>query len=534
MFLSPLGSRVHVPCALAVIIGGFAGGMSGGCGTSSDLDRAAAAITRQGVRTEIDYIASDALQGRNTPSPGLDSAAQYIIRTFTRAGLRPVAGSYMQSFTLHTVSLGDSNQLEVTTGAGTVSLALNDDYVPFEITADRAIDAELVFAGYGITAPEYHYDDYAGIDVRGKIVFVLRHEPGEDDAGSVFEGKKATQYSSVLSKMRQAREHGAVGMLVATDPLNHTSLVPRGFPWPSLSKFIPRDALPTSLAMDESEKLPVVHVGETAIRMLFGGVDSLRRLQSAIDHAVAPRSFAFRGIRVHLRTSTLVHESATQNVVGVLEGIDPLRHNELVVVGAHYDHLGVIRNAPVGTDSIYNGADDNGSGTVALLEVAKALGAMPRKPLRSILLMAFAGEEKGLYGSITYTRHPLFPLDSTVAMLNMDMVGRNEEDSLQLIGAQEGSFLMRAARAENAAIGFRLVRTSLESGGSDHESFEKQHIPVLFFHSGLHPEYHRVDDEARLISDAKIARVADLVFRTAWHVANQEDSSIHPSLKGNP
>jgi hypothetical protein len=525
---------VRVPSSLAVIICSFVFGISGGCGTTSDIDRAAGAITRQGVRTEIDYIASDALQGRNTPSPGLDTAAEYIVRTFVRAGLRPVAGSYFQTFKLHTVSLGDSNLLEVTTAAGTASLTLGDDFIPFEITADRAVDAELVFAGYGITAPEYHYDDYAGIDVRGKIVFVLRHEPGEEDAGSVFEGKKATKYSSVLSKMRQAREHGAVGMLVATDPLNHTSLVPRGFPWPSLSKFIPRDLLPTSLAMAESEKLPVVHVGEGAIRLLCGGVDSLRRLQSAIDRASAPRSFAVRGTRVHLRTSTIVQESGTQNVVGVLEGIDPLRRNELVIVGAHYDHLGVIRNSPAGTDSIFNGADDNGSGTVALLEIAKALGAMPRKPLRSILLIAFAGEEKGLFGSISYTRNPLFPLDSTVAMLNMDMVGRNGEDSLQLIGAPEESFLMRAAREENAAVGFRLVRTSVASGGSDHESFEKQHIPVLFYHSGLHPEYHQTGDEARLISDAKIARVADLVFRTAWHVANQEDSLIHPSLRGNP
>lgn len=506
--------------------------MLAGCGTATETDRAAALISRQRIRSEIDYIASDALKGRNTPSAGLDAAAEYIERAFFRAGLQPVQGSYIQHFKLNIVALGDSNSLILTSSSGREAFALKDDFVPFEITANRGVDAEVVFAGYGISAPAFHYDDYAGIDVHGKIVFVLRHEPGEDDTASVFNGRKATEYSSVATKVRQAREHGAVGVLVATDPLNHTSLTPRGFPWPSLSKIIPMDALPTTLSVEEGEKLPVVHVGEGVINRCFGSVDSLRALQESIDKSLRPRSFSLQGMRVHLQTSTAIRELSTQNVVAKVEGSDPGLREEVVVVGAHYDHVGVKRNAPAGTDSIYNGADDNGSGTVALMEVGRALGAMHTRPLRTILVIAFAGEEKGLFGSEYYARKPLFPLDSTVAMLNMDMVGRNEEDSLQIIGSPEGSFLVNTTRKANAGIGFVLVNTALESGGSDHQSFQKRNVPVLFYHSGLHPDYHQVGDEAQHISERKIARVSALVFRTAWQAANAIDPLIHTSSRG--
>jgi hypothetical protein len=506
--------------------------MLAACGTMSDVDRGASAISSKRVRSEIDYIASDALQGRNTPSEGLDSAAQYIARAFRRAGVQPVQGKYVQPFKLNIVALGDSNSLILTSASGSKPYALKDDFVPFEITANHGVDAEVVFAGYGITAPAYHYDDYAGIDVHGKIVFVLRHEPGEDDTASAFDGRKATGFSSVATKVRQAREHGAVGVLLATDPLNHTLLTPRGFPWPSLSKIIPKDALPTTLAVEEGEKLPVVHVGEEIIAQCFGSVDSLKALQEAIDKSFTPRSFPLKGIRVRLQTSTAIREMSTQNVVGVVEGSDPGLRGEVVVVGAHYDHVGVKRNAPAGTDSIYNGADDNGSGAVALMEVGAALGAMPRRPLRTVLLIAFAGEEKGLFGSEYYVRKPLFPLDSTVAMLNMDMVGRNAEDSLQVIGSPEGSFLVKTTREENAGIGFALLNTALSSGGSDHQSFEKRNVPVIFYHSGLHPDYHQVSDEAGRISESKIARVAALVFRTVWQAANTHDPLIHPSSRG--
>lgn len=499
---------------------------------TGDLEQAAAKISPVRVRAEINYLASDALRGRNTPSAGLDSAAEYIARAFAAAGLQPVDGSYFQPFSLNIVALGESNELAIATPAAQENLALKEDFVPFEITANRTVEAEVVFVGYGIAAPEYLYDDYAGIDVKDKIVFLLRHEPGEDDTASVFAGKKPTDYSNVTTKVKQAREHGAIGVLVATDPLNHRSLTPRGFPWPSLSKIIPADALPLSLGVEEEEKLPVVHVGERVIDLLFGSVDSLRAVQSAIDKSFNSHSFPLPGVRARIGTSTVIREHSVRNVVGVREGSDRSRRGEHVIVGAHYDHVGVQRNVAAGEDSIFNGADDNGSGTVALMEVGAALGAMKGQPRRSILLVAFAGEEKGLMGSEYYARHPLYPLDSAVAMINLDMVGRNAQDSLMMIGAAEESFLVQTARKENAATRFVLENTTLSSGGSDHDTFRKRKVPVLFFHTDLHGDYHRVTDEAALISETKIARVAALVFRTVWNVATSTESRIHPLARG--
>jgi hypothetical protein len=492
-------------------------------GGESPLLRGSGSVSAHRVAEHLAYLASDALQGRNTPSPGLDSAATYIARVFAGAGLQPVDGSYFQEILLHTVALGDSNSFELRTPGRIERFALKEDFVPFDMTADRSVTGDLVFAGYGIVAPEYGYDDYAGLDVRGKIVVVLRHEPGEEDSLSVFMGRKNTDHGNVGTKARIARERGAAALLVMTDPLNHTSLTPRGFAWPSLSRIIPRDALPTTLAVEESTKIPVIHIGERVMRRLFESVDSLRSLQAKIDSTMRPRSFAFAGVSGTVRTSTSIKVDRIRNVMGILPGSNPALSKSVVIVGAHYDHVGYRKNSPADKDSIFNGADDNASGTTALLEVASALGGAGTRPARSVLLIAFAGEEKGLYGSRFYTEHPSIPLERTLAMLNMDMVGRNSPDSLLLIADDRDSMLIAIARQQNPPSDFTLVRTRLDSGGSDHMSFTKHQIPGLFFHSGLHGDYHKPSDEAALIDVHKVARVAGLVFRTAWHLAESAE-----------
>jgi hypothetical protein len=466
------------------------------------------------------FLASDSLKGRNTPSPELDTAASYISKVFQRCGMRPLSGSYLQQVSLNVVSLGEQNGLKIIKGGVGTSYEIKTDFTPFDMTANRTVSAPLVFAGYGITAPEYHYDDYAGIDAKGKIVVVLRHEPREEDTASVFMGKSATDYSNVLRKVAIARDHGALAVFVITDPLNHTSLAPRGFPWPSLSRTIPKDALPITLAAEEGSKIPVIHVGESIVNVLFGSVEELKALQTRIDSAMAPHSFDIAGTNAWVQTTTNVTMMPTNNVVGFLEGSDPVLKDQIVVVGAHYDHVGYKKQHADGEDYIYNGADDNASGTCALMGVAAGLGALQERPKRSILLIAFAGEEKGLFGSEYYVRHPLFPLDSTVAMLNMDMVGRNGEDSLFLIGVGSSPDLAQIAREEDARVGFVLVDEVLSSGGSDHMSFQKRNIPSLFFHSGLHPQYHQVSDSPDLINISKLTNAARLVFLTAVRLAN--------------
>lgn len=489
------------------------------CGSDSPLTRGSNAVSTAGAAAHIAYLASDALLGRNTPSPGLDSAASYIVRHFRQAGLQPVNGSYTQEMRMQTIALGDSNALSFTADGKTDAYALKDDFVPFDNTANRRVEGALVFAGYGITSAEMHYDDYAGLDVRGKIVVILRHQPRENDSTSLSKERKDMERWGIAAKAKRAMELGAVGMLVMTDPLNHTSLTPRGFPWPSLSRTIPRDALPMTLMTDDAEKIPVVHVGERVIVRLFGSVDSLRALEKHIDATLQPASFAFRGMTTTLRTSTAITIHRASNVVGLLPGADSTLKDRVVILGAHYDHVGYMKNAPPGTDSIYNGADDNASGTAALLEAAKAAGAAGARPARSILFIAFAGEEKGLFGSEWYVRHPLFPLTKTQAMLNMDMVGMNAPDSLLLIAEPRFHWLEDVARSHNDHSGFTLVSSTLEAGGSDHMSFTKHDVPALFFHSGLHPYYHKVVDEASLVNPDKIARVGALAFRTAWAIA---------------
>jgi len=477
-------------------------------------------ISSELTKEYISYLASDSLKGRNTPSPELDSAAVYIASEFKEWGLQPVKDSYLQKLNLGFVNLGTENHLKLISGGTERNFNIKTEFTPFEMTANKEITAPLVFAGYGITAPEYNYDDYEGIDVKGKVVFILRHEPGEQDSASVFDGLNLTDHSDTQAKVDNAIEHGAAAVLLCTDPINHNLLSPRGFPWPSLSRIIPKDALPLSLMAKESEKVPVVHVGEDFVKVVFGSVDSLKKLQQEIDRNLRPVSFDLSGKQISVKTSTEIKETPAYNVVGFIEGSDPVLKEEVVVIGAHYDHVGYKKEYKEGEDYIYNGADDNASGTAAMMTVAAGLGSQTQKPRRSVLFIAFAGEEKGLFGSLGYVTDPLFPLEKTVAMLNLDMVGRNHPDTLYIVAGSRSPELSAINDKANQQIGFTLVHTNRHIAQSDHASFLRNNIPVLFYHTGEEAEYHKVTDEVELIDFEKAAKVSRLVFLTALNVAN--------------
>jgi hypothetical protein len=479
------------------------------------------AISAKDIRRHIDFLASDSLMGRNTPSPELDRAAQYIAGEFERYGLKPVNGSYFNEFNLSTVRLGKENDLTITTAAGEKTYEIKKDFMPFDMTASKSVTAPLVFAGYGITAPEYGYDDYAGLEAKGKIVLIMRHEPGEKDSGSPFEGDKDTEYSQVSAKVQNAVDHGVAGLLVITDPANHRSLAPRGFPWPSLYEGIPDDALPLTLALTEKEKIPVVQIGETVIQQILGSIDTLRAWQQQIDRDRKPRSAALPNVQVRLQTTTEIALQPTRNVAGLIEGSEAKLKKELVVIGGHYDHVGYMKQHQEGEDYIYNGADDNASGTSAVLAIAKAFGAAKKKPKRSVLLITFAGEEKGLFGSRAYVEQPLLPLENTVAMLNLDMVGRNAPDSVSVGGVMRSPDLIKINEEENREVGMALDY-SIESfhNRSDQYNFAREKIPFLFYFTGLHQDYHKVGDHPEKINETKIAKIATLAFRVAWRAAN--------------
>jgi hypothetical protein len=482
-------------------------------------------ITPALMKEYIDFLASDSLLGRDTPGRGLDSAAAYIVRHFEEAGLKPLGGSYFQDLDYCYAELGNDNLLSVTSGEKRQEFKLKNDFIPFDITADRSVEAPVVFAGYGITAPEYNYDDYKGLEVKGKIVVVMRQEPGQTDSTRKdFQGTETTKYSNLKEKIRIAKEHGAVGMVVISGPLNYTSLKPRGFPWPSLSKNLPKDALPLVSCSEAPERLPVVHAGESFIVNLFGSVDSLKSVQAGIEKSLKPDSYQIPGRVVTLRTSITLKPIGGKNVIGILEGSDPLLSKEAVIVGAHYDHVGFIKEHKADTDYIYNGADDNASGTSGVLALAKAFSVMKEKPARSVIFMTFAGEEKGLLGSATYVKSPLFPLEKTVAMLDLDMISRNHPDSLEIMGARQNPDLAKIVRKANSKTGLILYspRGDRMSGGSDHYSFYRKNIPDLFFFAGIHDDYHQVGDNPDRINAEKAARVTRLAFLTLWKIANED------------
>jgi len=492
------------------------------CSSTSTINDSQQVITPGLLEEYISYLASDELMGRNTPGPALDSAAAYIASKFESFGLQKINGSYFQKINLGYVSLGEKNHLNIIRNGTETILKIKDDFVPFDITGNSSTEGKLIFCGYGIEAPEYKYNDYANADVNGKIVLILKHEPRENDSASVFDGAEQSDYSDLNHKVKNAADKGASAVIVVNDPLNHSSLRPVGFPWPSLSKIIPKDAIPLTILNKKYKNIPVVQAGTELINIVFGSADNLKNLQKKIDAEMTGYSAEFDDITVSLGTSIIVDETPAYNVTAFLEGSDAALKNEVLVIGAHYDHSGVKKNTPAGEDSILNGADDNASGTAAMMSIAKAFSQMKTRPKRSILFIAFAGEEKGLFGSNFYLDNPLFPLENTVAMLNLDMIGRNHPDSVWINAHSRSPVLKKINEEENEEIGLTLVHRNEKSvGGSDHAPFIKKGITALFYHSGTHEDYHKVTDEASLINFEKAARISRLAFRTAFRIANE-------------
>ena len=487
-------------------------------------------ISAENIRENITFLASDSLKGRNTPSPELDMAGEFIAEKFKQYGVKPVNGSYFQKVEFVKIDLGDENHLQVLKNGEIKSFKIGDDFIPFNF-GDGEVEASVVFAGYGITAKEYGYDDYENVDVKGKIVIVLRDEPQERDSSSVFNGANPTRYSFPRYKVQNAFEHGAVGVIILPDPLNHLILKPRGYPWTKIFKNLPRASLPIQLAYQQRGLLPAVEAGEEFIKEIFGDVQVLKDIQKSIDETLKPKSFEIENVKIKMKVTFVKENVYANNVVGFIEGSEPKLKDEIVVVGAHYDHVGYFSpSASGGTekDSIYNGADDNASGTVGMLEVARAFGLSKVKPKRSILFIAFCGEEKGLLGSRYYVDNPLFPIEKTVAMVNLDMIGRNSIDSLILIGWSYSEDMKRIAEEENREIGFKFSYDGEKDfPRSDQANFARKGIPVIFFHSGEHEDYHKVSDEVGKINFSKIEKVAKLCYRVVYRIAN---SDIRPKL----
>ena len=486
----------------------------------SVVNKALQSITSAQIKEYIDYLASDEMKGRATPSVELDKAAQYIADKFAAFGIQKINNTYFQEVPFCAPDLvKEKCSFTITRNGQTKEFTLKNQYNPLFNTASGSLNAAVVFVGYGITAPEYNYDDYKNIDVKGKIVLVMKHEPGENDKNSIFDGVRNTKYASIETKIENAVAHGAAGLLLVTDPLNHYSLHPQGYNWKSLSSFV-YEGLNYELC-DGERKIPAVQVGENVIEMLLGNVDELKKIQQNIDKLMQPNSFEIKGAKVELATEINLNSMNSKNVVGYIEGSDATLKKEYIVIGAHYDHIGYKKKHKQGEDYIFNGADDNASGTAGVIAIANALSRMKEKPKRSVIFILFTAEEVGLIGSEYYVNHPLFPLENTRAMLNLDMISRNHIDSLEFEGAEINPDLGKIVEQENQHEGFVLYKPTRDLYGfSDHYNFFKKNITAMSFFTGLHEDYHKVGDNPDKINAEMAARVYKLAFRVLWNVAN--------------
>lgn len=435
----------------------------------------------------IKYLASPELKGRESGSPELEKAAQFIAAQFKADGLKTLDGrSYLQAFEVTTsAKLGRDSSFDVTEEGKTEPLQLAKEFIPINFSARGKASGGVVFAGYGITAPEYNYDDYAGLDVHGKFVIVLEHEPQEFDEKSVFAGKIYTTHSETYSKAANARKHGAAGVILVYDSVNHAAQKDE------------KEALEafggTSGPTDAQILFVQVRESDVESWVKAAGKD-LTQVENEINADLTPRSFAIPGVEIRENIDVERVVKTVHNVVGYLPG----QTDEYVIIGAHYDHLGLggqFSLDPSLTGAVHPGADDNASGTSGVIELARHFAALP-KPKRGILFMTFAGEELGLLGSGYYANHPELPLDKAVAMLNMDMIGRLRDGKLYLGGLATGTTLRKDLDAVTPDFPDLHIDYSDNSGygSSDHTSFTAKQVPVLFFFSGLHGDYHKASD----------------------------------------
>jgi hypothetical protein len=472
---------------------------------------AGASISPKAYQADVDYLASPKLKGRATGSAELEAAAAHIANQFKSFGLKPAVGtSFEQPFSVTiNAHLGPANHFRIQDGAAKAELGSAKDYIPYSFSSSGMYAGGVVFAGYGITAADLHYDDYAGLDVKDKFVMILRDEPQEHDAKSVFGGTELTSNANVALKASNAKAHGARGVILVNDQAAHP-----GDP----------DKLPVFGAATGPTDAGIFFVQVRAVLaeawFKAEGRD-LAETQAGIDRDLQPRSFALTKLNLDLAVDIRHDTKTVHNVEAYLPG----QTQEYVIIGAHYDHLGLGDEhslAPSQIGTIHPGADDNASGTAGVIELARWFSTRP-KPKRGILFVTFAGEELGLLGSSWFVNHPLLPLQNAVAMINMDMIGRIREGKVYVNGSGTGSSLPKLIEEIPAPAGLHLdLSEKLGYGGSDHMSFTIKSVPVLFFFSGLHGDYHKPSDTPDKINSADAAKLLDYVGAVATRLADED------------
>jgi len=485
------------------------------------ISAAAPPIDPQALLEHIKFLAADDLQGRGNGSAGLERAGDYIAGQFKAVGLAPAGsnGDWFQPFELTAgLKIAEGNSLIIHAASQDVQLTLGESYYPLAVTASDGgtgysmdlMGVPLVFAGYGLSAPSSNYDDYAGLDVTGKAVVIFSHEPQETQSDSRLNGSRPMRETTLYSKAQAARTRGAVALLVISDPSHRVDEA-------NYKIFgIESDA--------EDHQIPVIRIRRDDMAPLIKAWD-LDRTAAVIDRDLIPRSRALPQSTVDYTQRLSLNRRTVRNVVGILRGADGARAGEAIVLGAHYDHVGLggrFSATPQRTGEIHNGADDNASGIASLIEIARAAAADHTRFPRSLVFVAFAGEERGLLGSLHYTMEPAVPLDDTIAMINLDMVGRSR-GKVEVGGLSSAPALEADVQTAAKVAGLDARRGGPGAGRSDDSSFIDRRVPALHFFTGFHDDYHRPSDDWERIDAQGTARVATLALELAARIAARQD-----------
>lgn len=515
--------------------------------------------TRGRLERDLQYLASDELQGRGIGTDGLDAAARYVKEQFEAAGLNvaTVSGDAFQKFSMVTGSeLGSPNELKLVGPDGaSIALEIGENCQICSFGGSGTLDAELVFCGYGIEDKDSNYDDFKDVDLKGKVAIVMRRVPQQDNTFAPFSAPHGgmSRHAELRTKVSNAFGKGAVGILFVNDPFSvdrdakrvteqarqkvvsasRAFLEAEGEKADSLREKLAkaleelkeaeaneknggRDRLmPFGYGGNSSDRsIPIAHISQEVCNELLAKSvkKKLEELEGLIDSRLEPQSMLLDGWKLQGQVNVTQTRAEIANVIGVIEGEGPLA-DETVVIGAHYDHVGMggENSLARGVNAVHNGADDNGSGTVTLLELARRFGARKEKPARRLVFIAFTAEEVGLVGSARYVKEPLFPLDKTIAMFNMDMVGRLTDNRLTVFGSGTAPRWepMLKEKGEQYSLGLSLKPEGF--GPSDHSSFYGKKIPVLHFFTGTHSDYHRPSDDVDKINFDGMERILGMI-----------------------
>jgi aminopeptidase YwaD len=471
-----------------------------------------AKITTREILHHIKYLASDELQGRRAGTKFADEAAEYIAEEFHQYGLRPVTsdGSFYQDFEFVSgVKLGPKNSLTVSVAGKSLTYAVGSDFTPFAFSEDTSVTGEVVFAGYGITAKDLQYDDYAGMQVKGKVVLVLQYGPDGDNPHGKF-----SKYLALRLKAMNARENGARALLITRGPMDDEK-----------DEFM---KLRYDLAFSDAG-IPCMHIKRSvADSILKSAGTTVKEVQEKLRSDQKPASFPIPGVVVSLSSDVQKERSQTKNVLGMIEGSDSKLKDEYLVIGAHYDHLGLGGAGSLVPDTVavHHGADDNASGTAGVLELAQAFASQESKPKRSILFMSFGAEEEGDLGSDYFVKYPLVPLKKIVGMINLDEVGRERDSALIVFGTGTSPLWDTLLTQVNTPKEFNLKLNPEGFGPSDHASFYAKDIPVLFFFTGVHEDYHKPSDTWDKINAEGEQNILEFVDKIAYDIANREEKPL--------